>query len=152
MRSARRLPTVIPDHLVAIRNAGGSTWRWHHGNDPDSALVRAALIIAMHRTAVDVHGGVVDLLPGFIEPWLGRPIDVSGLSTPMGSVSYALRWHGERPALLWEIEPTSADASVEIRASALDPSFSSTDRSGEVLLEVPPMAAGRLDEIRRSEP
>ncbi|GBL20477.1 hypothetical protein EMGBS4_05370 [Acidimicrobiaceae bacterium] len=46
-------------------------------------------------------------------------------------ISYAVRWHGERPALLWDVDgPTG----VRVAASAVDESFSSTDIRGETLL------------------
>ena len=44
-----------------------------------------------------------------------------------------MRWHGDRPALLWELAPHD-DRPVRLRASRLDPTWSSTDRAGEALL------------------
>jgi hypothetical protein len=46
-------------------------------------------------------------------------------------ISYAVRWHGEKPALLWEIDgPTGA----RVAASAIDGAFSSAEMRGETLL------------------
>jgi hypothetical protein len=50
-----------------------------------------------------------------------------------GTLSYAVRWHGARPALLWDAPP-----GVELRASALDPAWSSSAVAGEALLAEPP--------------
>jgi len=44
-----------------------------------------------------------------------------------------VRWHGARPALLWD-----APEGVELRAPALDPTWSTGARAGETLLAEPP--------------
>jgi hypothetical protein len=46
-----------------------------------------------------------------------------------GSLSFALRWHGARPALLWD-----APVGTRVRASALDPSWEADGGAGESLL------------------
>ena len=51
-----------------------------------------------------------------------------------GRFGYAVRWHGERPALLWELVPDRPDRPVRIVAPGLDPAWSSTDPVGEALL------------------
>ena len=55
----------------------------------------------------------------------------------------ALRWHGPRPAVLWEIDGPG----VVLRCSGLDPSWSAATARGEALL-VEPGTAGTL----RGEP
>jgi hypothetical protein len=49
--------------------------------------------------------------------------------TRAGPVSFAVRWHGERPALLWTAPP-----GVRLRAPGLDPEWASEVASGEALL------------------
>jgi hypothetical protein len=51
-----------------------------------------------------------------------------------------VRWHGDRPALLWELEPHEGVGPVRLTAPGLDAAWSSTERTGEVLLG--PVAAG----------
>ena len=51
-----------------------------------------------------------------------------------GTLSFGLRWHGPRPALLWEVD---AAEPVTLTASAIDPDFSTTDAGGETLLADP---------------
>jgi hypothetical protein len=46
-------------------------------------------------------------------------------------ISYAVRWHGEKPALLWEID---GPVGTKVAASAIDRTFSSTEMRGETLL------------------
>jgi hypothetical protein len=74
----------------------------------------------------------VDLLPEVPEAWLGQPVDVRSCGTANGRVSFSVRWHGARPALLWE-RLGGSDA-VELRCPGLDPQWSSLERSGEALL------------------
>jgi hypothetical protein len=61
--------------------------------------------------AVDAESRLVDtrsttaaeVLPfGIPGPWLGLNFEVHNLPCGDGALSYAVRWHGERPALLWQ--------------------------------------------------
>ena len=79
------------------------------------------------------RNGTIDICPrGIDESWLGVNFECHKLmATPQHVISYAVRWHGERPALLWDIDgPTG----LRVVASAIDPSFSSTDIRCEALL------------------
>ena len=60
-----------------------------------------------------------------------REAPVSG-----GVLSYAVRWHGERPALLWDGPPGTT-----VRVPGLDPGWRSDDAAGEALLGPVPGAA-----------
>jgi hypothetical protein len=71
----------------------------------------------------------VDLLPHFPQAWLGRPVAVHDLPTRHGPVSFALRWHGAKPALLWEVP-----AGASVRASGIDGSWTGNGGAGEALL------------------
>ncbi len=87
----------------------------------------------------------LDLLVDVPDAWLGQPVEVLGLATPVGRLGFAVRWHGERPALLWELEahpcPGHEVGPVVLRVPGLDRAFSSTGATGEVLLAAP---AGRI--------
>jgi hypothetical protein len=78
-------------------------------------------------------GDGVELLPGFPADWLGQPITVDRVPLHDGVVSFAVRWHGPRPALLWD-----APAGVQLSAPALDPAWSTAVAVGETLLAEPP--------------
>lgn len=80
------------------------------------------------------HGDTLDLAPGFRAAWRGGPLAVYDLPTRFGPVSYAIRWHGARPALLWELSLRPTQATVTVRAPALDKDWSSTQATGEALL------------------
>lgn len=83
------------------------------------------------------HGDTLDLAPGFRAAWQGGPLAVYDLPTRFGLVSYAIRWHGPRPALLWELDSRSGQTPVTVRAPALDESWSSDEPTGETLLAAP---------------
>jgi hypothetical protein len=86
---------------------------------------------------VDDGGGDVAMVPIVPAVWFGRPIEVHGMATSSGRLSYAVRWHGERPALLWELEGDDAPGAVTLTAPGLDPSFRTTAPRGEALLAAP---------------
>jgi len=89
---------------------------------------------------VDDDGDGVDLLPVPIADWYGTPLAVHELPTAFGRLSFALRWHGARPALLWErTAGVGADGpSGGLSASTLDPHWTSTEPRSEALLAEPP--------------
>lgn len=71
------------------------------------------------------------LLPEGIPPgWRGSGFEAHGVPVgPAATISFAVRWHGARPAVLWEVvgEP------VELTAPAVDPDWRSNAPSGEAL-------------------
>lgn len=101
------------------------------------AETRLALLDAM---VGDGPAGPV-LLPSWPREWHGRPVEAHDVRTAWGLVSFALRWHGSRPALLWEVTPrlgtTEGRSAPEVRAPGLDPAFAAAGWSGEALLADP---------------
>jgi hypothetical protein len=71
------------------------------------------------------------LLPrGIPAAWAGQQFEVHGLPAgPASSVSYAVRWHGDRPAVLWE----TTGAPVTLRSPIAAPAWSSDAAEGETL-------------------
>ena len=76
-----------------------------------------------------------DLLPiGFPRSWIGLGIEVHRVPTGADSaVSYAVRWHGERPAVLWE----QLGEPITLTATAVDSEWSTAEASGEALWSTP---------------
>ncbi len=75
--------------------------------------------------------------------WRGAPMDVTDLVTPLGTLGYSVRWHGNRPALLWELRDelnNTEEARVDtgnplrIESAGLDPVWHAVGTDGEVLL------------------
>ena len=126
--------------FVHPRTGGGSGGQGHDG----SATV-AFLDLVRALAVVETPGGL-DLLPAVPAEWYGQPIEVHGVPTAYGTLSFAVRWHGERPALLWELEPHPGARDlihheVTLRAPGLDPGWLTTEARGEALLGVPPLAS-----------
>ncbi len=86
----------------------------------------------------------------------GRGVDVHGWPSARGAVSFAVRWHGPRPALLWQIEapaeapapaavdPAATDGGTSdgwLRCPSLDATFVGGRPAGEALLGVPVKAS-----------
>jgi hypothetical protein len=73
-------------------------------------------------------------------PAPGVDLEVHDAPTRHGRLSFALRWHGEHPALLWELTPagTARSRPVELTAPALAPGWSSREPVGETLLRPTP--------------
>jgi hypothetical protein len=103
------------------------------GNDPASRLIRL-----LDSIARETDDGIA-LFESFAPTDVGRPLEAFDLPTRWGRLSVALRWHGERPALLWEIdewEDARPFGSVSLCAPALDPSWRASGTSGDSLLRV----------------
>jgi hypothetical protein len=91
----------------------------------------SALLAALRTLLVHDGGETISLLAELPPSWRGGSLEVHDAPTRDGGrVSYAVRWHGERPALLWECERPG----VRLRAPGLDPAWSTTEQQGEALL------------------
>ena len=101
----------------------------------------AALVIAVRHLLVSERPDGLALLEVHPDGWYGGGIELHDAPTAAGKLSFAVRWHGTRPALLWELEAHPGRGSVRITVPGLDPTWSSTERRGEALLgEVAPPA------------
>jgi hypothetical protein len=114
-RVARRRPGAVP------------TW-----DDIELTMIRGEaewLLLALRALLVREDGDDVSLLETLPPAWNGQPIAVHDAPVRRGLVSFAVRWHGPRPALLWDVPP-----GMTVRAPGLDPAWLSTEPSGETLL------------------
>lgn len=130
---ARALETGPPRAAADVRRLAASV-------DPDvvyqpSTQAAIAADRVLGALVDDSRPDLIDLLPEVPPEWLGRPVDVRGFGTLWGRTSFSVRWHGRRPALLWE--RTGSRDSVELRCGGIDPSWSSRERQGETLLAEP---------------
>jgi hypothetical protein len=123
-------PTVVWPGAVHPRTGGGS---WGRAHDP--AATAAFLTLVRHllvREHADGSGlAVCSLLP---EDWRGQALDVRDAPTAFGRFSFSLRWHGDRPALLWELDPHPHVTGLALTAPGLDPHWSGNGLTGEALL------------------
>jgi hypothetical protein len=121
----------------AARLAGSPRpWPAAEGTGPDFLLgARDGLV---HETADGLA-----LLSRYPEDWHGQGIEVHDAPTRFGRMSFAVRWHGERPALLWELEGQG-----RLTAPGLDDTWSTTEARGEALL-APVLPPGTPVALRR---
>lgn len=99
----------------------------------------AAVVLATRALLLAEHPDGLALLPVPPAGWYGAGVELHDAPTIHGRLSYALRWHGSRPALLWELEPHSGRPPVRMTVPGLDPHWSTTERRGDALLaEVAP--------------
>jgi hypothetical protein len=110
---------------------------------PSAARSGARLIAAVEGA---IATGPVLLPGGLPQAWLGQHLEVYGVPTGAASaVSFALRWHGERPALLWE----QTGEAVLLTAPIAAPEWSTALPTGEALWPTP---AGAMPVPSADEP
>jgi hypothetical protein len=145
------------DRLSWLLGAATPTWTWpeaihpqldggcmgdgHHGWAAAEFLsfVRALLV-----REVPAPGGGLALCSMLPDSWRGAGVEVHGAPTRWGVLSFAVRWHDDRPALLWELTPHRDLDGTPIRLTApgLDPTWSSTELRGEALLSAHDLPTG----------
>jgi hypothetical protein len=106
---------------------------------PPSSFSEVRRGASVGRFVVDVERRIATggrLLPaGIPRRWLGANFEVHGIPTAVRStVSFAVRWHGERPAVLWEQQGDPQ----RLTAPGVDPDWSTDEVSGEALWAAPP--------------
>jgi hypothetical protein len=109
----------------------------HEANPSSFSDVRRGASVG--RFVADIERRVADggrLLPaGIPRRWLGANFEVHRVpTTARSTVSFAVRWHGDRPAVLWEQhgEPQ------RLSSPGVDPGWESEEPSGEALWAAPP--------------
>ena len=116
----RRLPAAEPTPLDPPEGALGLAW------------AERRILVA------DAGGAALDVLPApFPLSWAGQPVEAYGVPVggdPSLTAGVAVRWHGERPAVLWEV----VGPAVALTSSGLDPAWSGAGWRGEALLRFRP--------------
>ena len=123
-------PTFTWPEAIHPQLGSGCMGDGHHG-------WAAADFLSFVRDLVvrEVDDGGLALCSMLPDAWLGQGIEVHDAPTHYGRLSFAVRWHGERPALLWELTPhDDVDGPVRLTAPGLDPAWSTTDLRGDALL------------------
>lgn len=119
--------------LARLLSSATSTWTWAGPDTGQDLVANARLVSLVRALLVREDPAGLSLGPAVPEGWLGQGWELHDAPTRHGRLSYAVRWHGDRPALLWELDPHGTDP-VTIAVPGLDPAWSSTDRRGEALL------------------
>lgn len=93
-----RLPSPPLDPLPAM-SPGGSLV----ADDPRRLAVEQLIRLdGLASDGWDGSDGGIDLLGAYSSSWNGASIDVRRLPVAGRALSFSVRWHGERPAVLWE--------------------------------------------------
>lgn len=136
--------------LPTLAETASPAGRWTNDDGTDSVdqavrywLMTRNALLAEHMDSIQSGEPTVNLLPEFPSSWRGGPVEVHQAHTLFGRVSFAIRWHGYRPALLWEVEPARylGSSPVQLRCPGLDSDWSTNQLSGETLL------AGTTEEL-----
>ena len=133
-RDARRLlarttsPASMPQ--AAVTDDGRAAVRNSIAFGGDGLAGAEALLDCLVAEAAD-H---LVMLPSPPEAWMGASVDARSLATRHGVLSYSVRWHGTRPAVLWDLQPARVDDPATRLHCGLDESWASTDLAGEALL------------------
>ncbi|MBI2703932.1 MAG: hypothetical protein HYX32_01380 [Actinobacteria bacterium] len=139
-------PTVAWPEAQHPTRGGGTV-----GSGHDIVATAAFLLLARDLLVRETADRSLALATVWPERWLGQGLEVHDAPTSFGSVSYAVRWHGDRPALLWDLSlHDGIDQPVTLTVPGLDPSWSASAPKGEALLSVPAGAAERA--LDRDQP
>ena len=115
--------------------------------------VTACFVRSFLRLLVDDTTDELLVALAWPNEWLGQGVEVHGVPSRHGTVSWAVRWHGERPALLWEVDGGPRDLTVRI--PGLDDCFVGEGCVGEALLrtgDIQPQFETSKDEDLGSPP
>lgn len=131
-------PAAHEDLLRVLGDAsatGALAGPGRHGRGIGHDLAASGAIVAAGRSLlVAERPDGLALLPVFPSTWYGNGVELHDAPTAFGVISYAIRWHGRRPALLWELAPHPGIGPVTLTVPALDPTWSTTDLRGDALL------------------
>ena len=105
--------------------------------------VSAWFVRSLLRLLVDDTHDQLRLALVWPNEWIGLGVEVHGLPSRYGTVSWAVRWHGDRPAVLWEIDGGPKDLKVQV--PGLDRKFQGEGCVGEELLSPVGSGFGALD-------
>lgn len=128
------IPSSSPEHLGELLGAAGSTWTWAGDGTGHELTMNAALVTLVRDLLVREEDDALVLCPTVDDSWLGQGWELHDAPTRHGQFSFAVRWHGDRPALLWELLAHADDPPTTLRIPGLDPAWSTTDTAGEALL------------------
>ena len=94
--------------------------------------IRAIAWVEEKMVAMQRDGSVQIFGRGIPRLWLGANLECHRVAAgPLHTVSFGIRWHGEKPALLWEV---TGPAGIKLTAGKCDPTWTSVEATGETLL------------------
>ena len=143
---SRRAPAAARDARRLLVAATSPASEAVDGSSVDSLTETVRRSVAFSGDGLAGVGALFDCLvaetpdhlvmaPALPRAWQGAAVDARSLVTRHGVVSFSLRWHDTRPAVLWELQPVRAvDLPGSTMRCGLDESWTSEAPSGEALL------------------
>ena len=126
--------------------------RWLGEHDVTDLGVAARFLRLVLRLFREEREDGIAVVPALPPAWRGQGFEAHGLPLQSGnSLAYAVRWHGPRPALLWELGVPEG-AGVPPLTSGIDPTWRTVEARGEALLVAPADAPGRPPSVAGGEP
>lgn len=122
------------DLLARALRLASPTFAFADQGHPQDLVSAALLLDAVRALLVRERDDGLELLPVFPPHWFGAPVELHRAPTAHGRLSYALRWHGTRPAVLWELDRPPGQHDVRLSMPGLDPAWTTTAAKGEALL------------------
>jgi hypothetical protein len=99
----------------------------HLGRPPVEPVAGVRAVAAVERR---LARGPTLFPDGIPTAWRGAELEAHDLAVgPATTLSFAVRWHGAHPAVLWQV----TGQPVELRAPAVDPTWRTAAASGETL-------------------
>jgi len=148
--AAAASPTGAWPRAVHPTLGTGTVGEGHHGSSVAHYVTLVRALMVQEMVGDEPALSMLSVMP---QDWLGQGIEVHEAPTAFGSLSYAIRWHGERPAILWELTPPEDDDSltatqlpVTLRVPGIDPIWFSIEPRGEALLSAPAFVDGEPDD------
>ncbi len=129
--------------LEALVGAASPTWAWPSGPEGASLEVAGRFLVLVRDLLVADGGAHLDLCSELPASWWGQGFEVHGLPSRFGPVGYAVRWHGDRPALLWQVDLPEGVEPPLLCSPGLDPVWREERPAAEALLRPVPQPDGR---------
>jgi len=126
------LGQVLTSGLTSLLRAIGEDRAARDLNYLDSGFPDS-LLSPFDDLVSETNEGVQLLSKSLPQSWYGKDFELHGMATRWGRLGFAIRWHGENAALLWEIEPHD-DLAPLITIPGLQKEFSTLKTEGETLL------------------
>lgn len=128
-------PVLGRTELTTVLERAADTGAWDHDDPQVAARVLGVIRLAAVTERWEHGRPVLDVFSDWPAAWRGGPAELDQVPTVFGRLSLALRWHGYRPALLWELDAGDERwGPVRLRCPGLDPAWSTTEPTGETLL------------------
>ena len=118
------------NRIIAKATPSGAFSSGERFQDPFASALFLIFLRRFLLSQPQKNVSTVALFPSYNPRWFNVPVEVSNMPTSNGGIGYAVRWHGDRPALLWE---GNFSSEVSFISPEFDPNWESRETQGEAL-------------------